>query len=289
MKPTVSVTRYRLPSCSKRARRRIQRLEQAVLDAHLGACESVQKRRLADVRVPRERDAGCAALRTLLPPHLSLLAEVAQAAAQERDLAAGDSPVGLELGLTGPSRADSRAERTRTATEALEVLPHAAHPRQVVLELGELDLKLSLCARGVLGEDVEDQLRSIDDARRQGVLERALLRRLELAVDEQHLRLRVAIRLLQLFELALPHVRSRVRARTLLDELADRLHTRRACELAQLAELLLGVGRFREDGQHESAFGLDAVAGASSRWGLCHACRRCPPSPTGSRPARSSS
>ena len=86
--------------------------------------------------------------------------------------------------LARPARPDSGTECTRAAAEALEVLPHATHARQVVLELGELDLELSLGARRVLGEDVEDQLRPVDDACGQGILERALLRRLELAVDE---------------------------------------------------------------------------------------------------------
>ena len=61
-----------------------------------------------------------------------------------------------------------------------------AHPRQVVLELRELDLELALGADGVLGEDVEDQLRAVDDARRERVLERALLGRVELVVDDEH-------------------------------------------------------------------------------------------------------
>ncbi len=104
-----------------------------------------------------------------------VLADLLQPAPKERDLAAGDSPVGLELGLARPSRPDSGPERARTAAEALEVLPHATHARQVVLQLRELDLKLSLGTRGVLGEDVEDQLSSIDDACGQGILERALL------------------------------------------------------------------------------------------------------------------
>jgi hypothetical protein len=55
------------------------------------------------------------------------------------------------------------------------VLPEAAHPRQVVLELRELDLELALGGDGVLGEDVEDQLRAVDDARAERVLEEALL------------------------------------------------------------------------------------------------------------------
>ena len=62
-----------------------------------------------------------------------------------------------------------------------------AHARQVVLELCQLDLELSLGGHGMLGEDVEDQLRPVDDARLEGVLEEALLRRVELVVDEQAL------------------------------------------------------------------------------------------------------
>ena len=42
---------------------------------------------------------------------------------------------------------------------------------------------------GVLGEDVEDQLRAVDDARVERVLERPLLGRIELVVDEEHFRL----------------------------------------------------------------------------------------------------
>ena len=84
------------------------------------------------------------------------------------------------------SSCDSPGPRVPTpAAEPLEVLPHAAHARQVVLELRELDLELALGADGVLGEDVEDQLRAVDDPRVERVLERALLDGLELVVDEQ--------------------------------------------------------------------------------------------------------
>ena len=73
------------------------------------------------------------------------------------------------------------------AAEALEVLPGAPHPREVVLELRQLDLQLALGRDGVLGEDVEDQLGAVDHAGRERVLERSLLRRRELVVDEEHL------------------------------------------------------------------------------------------------------
>ena len=70
--------------------------------------------------------------------------------AMRRSLSSCDSP--------GSARPDA-------AAEALEVLPHAPHARQVVLELRELDLQLALGADGVLGEDVEDQLGAVDDTR----------------------------------------------------------------------------------------------------------------------------
>ncbi len=110
----------------------------------------------------------------------ALLAQLLQAPPQERDPAAGDPAVALELRLARAARADA-------AAEPLEVLPHAAHAREVVLELRELDLQLALRADRVLREDVEDQLRAVDDARLQRVLERPLLRRLEFVVDEQYL------------------------------------------------------------------------------------------------------
>ena len=38
-----------------------------------------------------------------------------------------------------------------------------AEARQRVLELRELDLELAVAALGALGEDVEDELRAVDD------------------------------------------------------------------------------------------------------------------------------
>src|SRR5439155_27226380 len=109
-----------------------------------------------------------------------------------------------ELGLAGPTRADSSAE-------ALEVLPEAAHTRQVVLELGELDLELALGTDGMLGEYVEDELRAVDDPCLEGVHEQSLLRRLQLVVDDQNVGRRAAECLLQLLELSLAHVGARIR------------------------------------------------------------------------------
>src|SRR5439155_8070372 len=169
------------PIVFERASRRIERLEQAVVDRDLGGCERVQERRLPDVGVARQRDGRRFDALPLLAPYLALLAQLLQATSQQRDAATGDPAVGLQLRLARAARAD-------TTPEPLEVLPHAPHAREVVLELRELNLQLALRADRVLREDVEDQLRAVDDARLQRVLEQPLLRRLELVVDQQHLR-----------------------------------------------------------------------------------------------------
>ena len=169
------------------ARRRIERLEQPVADRDARVGERVEERRLAGVRVAGERDGRRLGAPALLAPHVALAAELPQALAQQRDAAAREPPVGLELRLAGAAGAGAGAETAGAAAETLEVLPHPAHPREVVFELRELDLELSLGADGVLGEDVEDQLRAVDDARLERVLERPLLRRAQLVVDDQHL------------------------------------------------------------------------------------------------------
>ena len=138
------------------------------------------------------------------------------------------------------------------------MLPHAPHPRQLVLELRQLDLELALGAPRVLGEDVEDQLGAVDDPRLEGVLERPLLGRVELVVDDQHLGAGAPVLLLELLELALADVRAPVRLRAVLNELPAGLDPGRADELAELRQLVLLVRSLREHGEHEPALGLAA-------------------------------
>ena len=157
------------------------------------------------------------------------LASRSKPLAQQGHPATSEPAVGLELALAG-------APRPHPAAEALEVLPEAAHAREVVLELRQLDLELALGADGVLGEDVEDQLRAVDYPRLQRILELALLHRRELVVDDQRLGARALERLLQLLELALADVGARIGPLAVLDELGHRLDARGARELAQLRE-----------------------------------------------------
>ena len=153
-----------LPVVLERAGRGIERLEQAIVDRGIGSSERVQERRLSDVGVAGERDGRSSCAQTLLASRRALALKRAQAPLEERDTCASESAVGLELTLAGPTRPD-------TATQALEMLPHASHAREVVFELRELDLELAFRRPCVLGEDVENQLRAVDDTRAELILE----------------------------------------------------------------------------------------------------------------------
>ena len=195
---------------------------------------------------------------------------------EQRDAPAREAAVGLELRLAGAARADA-------AAEALEVLPHPAHARQVVFELRELDLQLALGRDGVLRENVEDQLRPVDDARVESVLEVALLRRVELVVDDHALGARLAEAHLQLLELALADVGAAGRPRPSLNDGADRLDARSAGELLDFGQLVVRVHTLSQHRENEPALGLRGTCDHPGR--LCPVQTPTPCSPS----ARSSS
>ena len=234
--------------------RRVERLEEPVVHRDLGIGQGVQQRRLPDVGVPGERD------RRGLRPHafpsacLTLTAQALQTALKDRDPAPRQPAVGLELGLTGAARAEA-------APEALEVLPHAPHARQVVLELGELDLKLALGAHRMLGEDVEDQLCPVDDTRLERVLQQPLLRGADLPVDDQRLGTGLAKGVFQLLELPLSDVGAAIGLGPVLYEPADRFDPGGQRKLLDLGELVVGIRALRHHRGDEAPLRLCARCG----------------------------
>ena len=136
------------------------------------------------------------------------------------------------------------------------MLPETAHARQVVLELCELDLELSLRCDSVLGEDVEDQLRPVDHPRLESVLQLALLHRRELVVDEKRFGAGAPERLLQLHQLSLAYVGARLRSGCALHQVAHGLDPGGARELAQFVELAIRVDPLRQHRDDEPALGL---------------------------------
>ncbi len=213
-------------------------MEQAVAHADLGAGERVQQRRLAGVRVADERDRRQRRALALGALHRARALDVLQAPAQRRDAVARQAAVGLDLRLAGAPRADP-------AAEPLEVAPQPAHAREVVLELGELDLELALGAARVRGEDVEDHGRAIDDRQAERLLEVALLARGQLVVAGDQVRVAGLRGGLRLGDLAGPEVGVRVRLLAALDHLADDRHAGGAQQLAQLGEVV-ALGQRRD-------------------------------------------
>ncbi len=229
--------------------RRVERLEEPVADGDVGAGERVQERRLAGIRVAGQCDHRRLGAAPGLPAGIALALEAAEPPSQNRDPAARQPAVGLQLRLSGAACAEP-------ASEPLEVLPEPSHPREVVLQLRQLDLELALRGHSMLGEDVEDQLRPVDHPRLEGVLELSLLHRRELVVDEQRLGAGAREGFFQLDQLPLADVGAGLRPRCSLDQLSDGLDPCGARELLQLAELAIGVDPLRQHGDDEPALGL---------------------------------
>ena len=99
--------------------------------------------------------------------------------------------------------------------------PQAAHAREVVFQLRQLDLQLALGAACVRGEDVEDHGRAVDDGQADGLLEVALLARGQLVVAGDQVGVGGLRRGLRLGDLAGPEIGVRVRLLALLDHLPD--------------------------------------------------------------------
>ena len=230
------------PGDLERARGRVERVEEPVANADLGPGERVEQRRLAGVGVAGERDGRQRGAVALAAHHLARAVLLVEPALERGDSVARQPAVGLDLALARAPGADSGAE-------ALQVGPQPAHPREVVLELRQLDLQHALGAVRVVGEDVEDDRRAVDHRHADGLLEIALLARQQLVVARDEVGVGVLDRLLELGELALAEVAVGIGLRTLLGHLADDGRTGGAQQLAQLAE----VGLLRPGGDAERA------------------------------------
>ncbi len=248
------------PVVLETSRRRVERLEETVVHGHLCTGQRVEQGRLADVRVPGERHGRSLRLLPRLAPGRTLLAQLLEAALQHRDPPSREPTVGLQLALSGAAGPDPTADDSCSAAESFEVLPHAAHAREVVLELRELDLELALGAPRVLREDVEDQLRPVDNACCQRVFELPLLRRRQVVVDEERLGPHILERPRELGQLPLPDVASLVWPGPLLDDLAHGLDAGGPRQLAKFAQLLFGIDVRPQHGDDEAPLRLHGLS-----------------------------
>ena len=114
--------------------------------------------------------------------------------------------------------------------EPLEVGPQAPHPRQVVLELRQLDLELALGAVRVVGEDVEDHRGAVDHRHAERRLEVSLLARHQLVVAGDQVGVAAADLRLQLGQLAASEIAVGVRLVALPAPARRRSPRRRSAE-----------------------------------------------------------
>ena len=138
--------------------------------------------------------------------------------------------------------------------------PQSAHAGEVVLELGELDLELSGRAVGVVGEDVEDDRRPVDDRHAEGALEVALLPRCQLVVAGDEVGTDPLDLGLQLVELATPEVAIRVGLGPLLDHPAFGCDAGGAEQFAELVELGVLTGSASDDADRDCTLTRPRVA-----------------------------
>jgi hypothetical protein len=104
--------------------------------------------------------------------------------------------------------------------------------RHGVLELGELHLELAVAALGALGEDVQNELRAIDDLEIGVLCDGARLRRRKLPVKDKDAGVELDRAHNDLFELALSHDELRVHVVAHLDDAIDHVGARAPCQLA---------------------------------------------------------
>ena len=253
------------------ARRRVERREQHVLGLRdLAADERVEQRRLAGVRVADDADRRIQPAVAAARRGRALLADLLDALLHLRDPGPDDPPVGLELALAGASRADA-------ATGPRQVGPEPRQARQLVLELGELDLEAALVGLGVEGEDVEDQPAAVDDLDVEQALERLLLAGRQLVVGDEHVEAGLALGPAQLLGLALADVPVGVDVAAVLPLRADDVGAGRRREVGELGQGVLGGPAVVVAGVDRDEERLLGGRGEIDQLGVAHGRLKCSP------------
>ena len=155
--------------------------------------------------------------------------------------------VHFELGFAGTASSDA-------APEARERVSPTAKARQEIRKLGQFHLKTSFLCRGPLGEDVKDQLRSIDDLRLEFVFQIASLGRRQRMGKDHDVGAASGDKQADLFGLALADVGGRIRFAPVLGDGCQRRDSRCFAEKRQLVEVTLDALGIGPDGDEHGLF-----------------------------------
>ena len=241
---------------------RVERVEEAVAHAGVGAGERVQQRGLAGVGVAGQRDGRQMRALALVAHHAARWPSCARGAASARRCGrapgGGRSRSGVSPGPLVPMPPPRRSRWVHSPRMRARLYSSCAS--------STWSLPSAEC--GVVGEDVEDDRRAVDHRHADRLLEVALLARQQLVVAGDEVRVVVLDRLLQLGELALAEVAVGVGLRAALGQLARHGHAGGA---QQLAAARPRSGSSGADGDAQRALARARVAHALAVAGLCRA------------------
>ena len=226
------------------AHRGVQGGEEGVLHEHIRPRQSIEQAGLARIGVAGDGDRGGAgavtttALGTPYPIH------VGQLTSQHRHLVADAAAVGLDLGLTRATCADTAGRPTRTTTGLpTEGLTPAAQAREEILHLREGDLRASGATARMLGEDVQDQPGPVHDLDLDDLLQMPELARTQLTVTDHRVSTARHDDVAQLAGLAGSDVGRGVGSITALDDTVEDQCPRGLGEGCELEQTAIGLVR----------------------------------------------
>ena len=158
--------------------------------------ERVEERRFAGVGIADQRDRAKWNSIARITPQRTLLTHFVDRLFNFRNPIANTATVGFEFLFARSPNSDAACAAARATTSAATALAAKARhrcalssqARQHVIELREFDLKLPFAAARVLRENIENELRAIDDAALGDLFYVSLLRGREVAVENDEAR-----------------------------------------------------------------------------------------------------
>ena len=194
-----------MPELGVESREHARRFEYA------GLRESVEERALTGIRIADkgdDRDRDCLAALPLLMADAADAVELGlDVVDAEIDLAA----IGLELGLARAASSDAAAKLRHSASASGEA-------GQLVFELREFYLELAFAGLGMAREDIENELRTVDDVAGKPGFDVAELRRREIVVEQDKRGVGGSDDLDDFVEFALAHEAEGIRSLATLDK-----------------------------------------------------------------------
>ncbi len=159
------------------AARRVERGKELIFGIDPGICQDVEKRRFSGVCVADEAENGDVLGVAFFALKFAAGLAVFELALQGLHAFAGFSAVHFEFCL-------ARTAAAHAARQAAHGGVFVDEFGEIVFELREFDLELSVGGFCALGEDVEDELRAIEDFMRERLGDDARLRRGEFAIED---------------------------------------------------------------------------------------------------------